>query len=505
MRKYSGKFILILWISICILAGCGAKDVLGQAVTESIEAVTTECQIMEQQIIEPETTPVVKPISEYKDCREVVPDTYVPEGDYEIQEHGVYGCLSVWYDNISQLCGIFRAHPNKSIVVGEVVGDICYSGSWSEIPPSQPYGYTYYTFAVTEVLYGSKVEAETLITVKEEQGYVKSPDKENLWGYSHWIGNPAVQVGDKYVLFLEAPEVAPDGEGYIYDGVWFMNKYFLCDDGMYRRHSIEAVGFGEVDPVTGLWIEEEFTYEELKERILGEMNGLVGKEPATISDENSEKTVETYISITPVDLEGDGAKEQLEVVALGDVDAGNQAAVRQFLLEGGEIVVRLRQDNGELLREYCEYYLGGAYQNYYQGQFFLVNIDGRDRILRTDTSEDRWSGSMGAEIMTIYSTRGNDFKSFGRDKKYEGFYKSFIKMRRNPMDLPEETRSAHVDDYKAFLEPYLEDSVLLIAVDVECDWLVKFSTEDKKLSGTEYFDEYWQREETYVDDGRFYK
>lgn len=500
MRKCCVKCVALLCISIWLITGCGMDDVYDASMVEgdSLISQTVENEMIEAEKTESETTQAKKPISEYKDCREVVPDTYVPEGDYEIKEHSIYGCFGDWEDNVEELCAGFVAHKNKLIIAGEVTGDICYSGSWSDTEPSHPYGFTYYTFAVTEVFYGELAEAETLITVKEEQGYVKSPDREDLYGYSHYSGNPAVQAGDKYVLFLDMPEEAPDGEGYIYSGVNFFNKYFMCEDGLYRRYEPELNFFAYEDKATGKWVSaEELTYDEMKDAIINGLNHIEGPVTELVKDE-----WETLIRAVPVDLEGDGAKEHLEIVAKGIIDMNDTEAVRKFVEDGGTILVRLRQDDGELL-DYSVMYLNAMDSG--NGQFFLVNCDGKERILHTETYEDRWSGSMGAEIMTIYATRGNDFKMFARDNNYELYADYFIKMKRNPTDMAEEARSAKADGYKAFLEPYLKDAQLLIAVDGNWESLVKYSTEENVLDGSAYFDEYWQREETFVDDGRYYK
>lgn len=485
MGKYSGKGILFLWISLCLLVGCGAKDMPGHVVTEG-------------ETTEPEMTRAAKPISEYKDCREVVPNTYVPEGDYEICENNIYGCYSEWDYNVEELCANFSGNANKSIIVGEVVGDICYGGSWSELTPMDGLGVTYYTFAVTEVLHGNLVEAENLITVEEQQGYVKAPDRDDLYCYTHCGGSPAVQIGDKYVLFLDMPKTAPDGEGYIYDGVWFMNKYFLCEDGLYRRYTSELNGFAYVDKVTGKMVNAEaLTLDELKTAILNELNHVKDPVVNLVKDET-----ETIIRAVPVDFEGDNAPEHLEIVARGNIDVSDSESVREFVAEGGTIIVRLRQDNGELI-DYSDAVLNRL--EGCNGQYFLINCDGKERILYTSTYEDRWRGSIMAAIKTIRSTRVDDYRFFGSDNDYEIYSDYFVKMKKNPMDLPEETRSAKVDGFREFLEPYLADAELLIAVDCNWEELIMYSTENNKVSGAAYFDDYWQREETFVDDGRFYK
>lgn len=484
---------LLLIAGTILLTGC--NNITKQEITEILEAeVTVEYE--SESVVETVTQVPKKPITEYEDCTAKIKDTFLPEGEYEVQDNNVVGCWVMWEETVEGLCEKYIYSPDKAIVAGEVVGDIGYK---SLSDTHQEMGTTYYTFAVTEVLYGDMVKEETLITVRENDGFTKSDTQEGAYIYTHSYGAPMAQVGDKYVLFLDGVEET--AEGTVYPGVYFMNKYFMCDDGLYRRYSAVYDSLVHEDVSTTRYVfEDAMTYEEIRQKILDKIDNKSASGLDVVLKNQSGK--ETIINKLEADLDNDGINEQLEVVAMDEIDVNIPGAIERFVQEDGKIIFRIRCNDGEIL-EYSEVHLYNEMCG--NGQISLVKDTNGYCILYTTTWENRWSGAINGEIRTMHYDKYNDYTWFGSSNEYEGCYESYVKMRKNPLDNADKTKTAKIDNFKEFLSPWMEESILLIAVDYGSDRLVWYSTGEKQINAMEYYQDYFEREETFVEDNQFYK
>lgn len=218
-------------------------------------------------------TSAKKDISEYEDCRAVTLNA-----TKEIAENPIFIFLmhpEVDYNRdctMDELC-----RHAVSIVRGTIVDLSYYYGDL--------HGGTYYSFAVSEVLWGEAIAPETIITVQEDQGILPlTAYRANRYfnaanAYSEFIGDddvdrtyfiesasePFVKIGDEFVLFL--------GDGSRFEsgniiGNWYYTgydrKYKRNEDGLYERtipellRDLNAFQSANLEPVT---------LDELKEQI----------------------------------------------------------------------------------------------------------------------------------------------------------------------------------------------------------------------------------------------
>lgn len=275
---------IVLWV--IILSGCSKVEEV--EIQSSAVQVNTEYGSVEEQTIQNVETESVKPVSEYKDCRAVINPEYV----LELAEDGVI----VPKVKGTSLAPIIEWEPpanvmemsvvSSHVVVGEVI-DLTYSDS--VITESGNKATTIYSFAVSEVLKGEEIDAETIITVVEFQGYIRrsvkrySHDSDAVYAVSDgkvyyietFADEPLIEVGDKYVLFIEPYECDYlDGKAYR-NNLMFMGKYTCDEDGLYQKYIwdwdfewIQAY-FYDIDPVTGekTLLEPPLTLDEIRERI----------------------------------------------------------------------------------------------------------------------------------------------------------------------------------------------------------------------------------------------
>lgn len=506
----------VLMLGVLLLTGCKENEQSSEVSVDVVNQETTSS-------FENET---VKPISEYQDDTAKVSNTFVPEGDYEVKNGNFF--LPEWsryYSELSDLCSYAATMGNVDIVVGEVTKDIAYVGQYEEYSENSSgdmSGSTVYTFAVTDVLYGQDIEPESKITVFEPMnGYMKHKDKEGVYYYTALYGNAMVQQGDQYVMFLQKGEemtAAHYGiEGDFYTPVGcHMGKYLCCDDGMYRRCSLATVDGLYHSEGEKMLFEEPMEYGTLKAKIT---DYLKGSPDNIVSKESNVDTKEkTVLFSQKIDLNEDGTMEELRVTALGKVDADNPQTVEQLIEEGGLIKFCVLDENGNVYKSYGNESEMTLYKEMYGNlQIFLTkDDDGNEVILVTKIQENRWMGYYEFNIYDVWQTRGAQEVSYSnyytksisqRTEEDKWYYDAvaFTKMKRNPLDTMEDTRTAVIPKYKHYLEPWIQDAVLLAAVDFCHDPIVLYSTKDHQIPATEYFEEVWNREETFVDGDRYYK
>lgn len=513
------KYLLFCIISCLLLAGCNKASNLTPAEVETWESVT---DVQEKET----TTEPEKPISEYKDNTAKVSDTFVPEGVDTVLNGNLFHPEWVEiYSDLSELCGYAGKKSNVSIVMGEVTKDIAYVGQYEEYSENHlgdSYGSTVYTFAVKEVLYGEDVEPESLITVFEPMnGYMKHKDKEGVYYYTAVYGNIAVEQGDKYVMFLQKGTKQDEEyygiEGDVYYPVgWYMGKYTCCDDGMYRRYSpasVDGLYHGEGEKIV---FEEPMDIETIEsfvaEYLKSDNSGISSRE-----DRLSEQE-ETILYSQKIDLDENGTMEEIQVVALGKADAGKPETVEQLIEDGGLIKFYVLDENGNVYKSYGNDSEKTLYKEMYGNlQIFLTrDEDGNEVILVTEIMENRWMGCYEFNIYDVWQSRGSQEVTYGNyytksvsertenDRWYSN-YVSFTKMKKNPLDTMENARTSVVPEFKDYLEPWMEDAVLLVSVDALHDPVVMYSTKENQIPAGEYFDEVWNRKETFVEGEGFHK
>lgn len=505
MKKY------LIWMLCCfLLVGC--KQVHEQ---ETMTETVTEIETTTEVVKEPPTIPE-KPVSAYVDNTAKITGTFVPENVKEVQSGTFFTAdWSEWYTDLNDLCEYVYLHEGRSIVVGEVVGDISYVGTYEPYSANRTgplYGSTLYTFAVKEVLYGDEIEPESKITVFEPMnGYMNHRDEEGVYFYTGFYGNVAVQEGDKYVLFLNKgnPE---DNNPFEVEGDFYwsfncnMSKYICCDDGLYRRYS------GIVDGLThklGLKSVYEAPMElaTLKARIEDYFNHE-GQERATSLDWGRDD--ETILYSLPIDLDENGTMEEIRVTALGEVNPNDAASVTKFVEDGGIIKFYLMDEKGNPYEGYDSERL--LYKDMYGNlQIFLTkDSDGNEMILITQLMENRWLGYYEFNLYDVYRYQENldlEFQQYHIKDDNRCYWKSvsFTKMKKNPLDTMEDARTVIVPEFRECLEPWITDAVLIVAMDQFADPVVMYSTKENQISANEYFEQVWNREETFVDGEKYCK
>lgn len=241
------KKVLLLFIICILLVSCQKNNVsddnvaISQSATEYVEENTAaELETIEAELV----TTARKDISEYEDCTVVIPG-----GTFkEIAENAnlipdmITACFGYSYDTIEELYG-----HSQYAVRGKIV-DLTYV-------EDKQFGVTAYSFAVKEVLSGEGIEPETIVSLIDNQGYVRLTTYRKVMGenlYSQYSGEeadrtylvrtsgePLVEIGEEYVLFLFGERSIWGGEeleGNFYEIVSpFVGKFKLNEDGLYER------------------------------------------------------------------------------------------------------------------------------------------------------------------------------------------------------------------------------------------------------------------------------
>lgn len=119
------------------------------------------------------------------------------------------------------------------------------------------------------------------------------------------------------------------------------------------------------------------------------------------------------------------------------------------------------------------------------GTICLSKVNGEEYLLVAETSEGQGNALYRFEAIYVDKEEGIVIKDSEETR--------FCIDRESHTDWEELTHRADVmDEFRARIEPFLEESVLLLSMDTnEGDAL--YSTDNKKLDATTYFDKVWVR------------
>lgn len=265
------KHLALLFFCV-ILTACSNKTVGSKdTITIPDNQVTME-QTNTDEALSEENTVYEKSFDEYKDCTGEIRNTVDISEEARFSTVGAMACLGNIYKNVAEL------YPAvKNIVVGEVVS-VAYIDTDANAR-------TYYSFAVTEVLKGNDIEKESIVTILELQGYCRLSQFVEKYGTAHFedydaatadsayfiytlSGEPMVQPGDKYVLFLGEQCEDENASKYYVVQEAFIGKYQLNSEGYYERYSPEDCYYEVVDEKTkAVTREAPMTLEEMREAV----------------------------------------------------------------------------------------------------------------------------------------------------------------------------------------------------------------------------------------------
>lgn len=255
--------MLILVLSFILIAcDSGNKDL--NSASEANTPLSNDNQ---------ETSGESNDISSYENHTYAVKKTFEPADDAEFSVVGGAASFGKIYKNVNELY-----EDAANIISGEVL-EITYSDEDAAAK-------TYYSFAVNEVLKGNAIHEKTIITVMEMQGYCRlskyvekygadhienydESEAENIYFVYTVEGEPLIQKGDKYVLFLGNAHDDHLGDGYFVTIGAFMGRYQANSDELYERYSPEDIYY-QVTDGAGRTISREMpmSYTELKEAVL---------------------------------------------------------------------------------------------------------------------------------------------------------------------------------------------------------------------------------------------
>lgn len=232
------KKLILLFFIFTLLTACQKNNGISSNASNEVRTETTS-EFMTDTTVE-------KDIGEYKDCTAVIENSF-----NEIAENP--NLIPVWmtgdfrtsYDTIEDLYS-----DSLCVVRGQIV-DLTYS----DVNAS---GKTFYSFAVEEVLSGKDINAETIVTMYDCQGYVRLSTfrEQNSGVYSEYeeeadktylvssFGEPLVQIGEEYVLFIQSKDASWEYAGV--EGEFYrilapyVGKFKLNEDGLYERYLPES-------------------------------------------------------------------------------------------------------------------------------------------------------------------------------------------------------------------------------------------------------------------------
>lgn len=243
---------IVLVILICITLSACQKE----QQTETISGT-----IAETPSATAETT-VKKDISAYEDRTAVNPDS-----TKILVENPIF-VFSLIPDTDNRIgVSVDELYRNSVSVVRGTITDHTYQSG----------GMIYYSFGVSEVLWGEQIEPETIITVYFEQGITPlTLYKENHpYSYPQFTneeadrayviessGEPFAEIGEEYVFFLSEGSPSEDITGNYYSVTsGYGGKFKLNRDGLYERAVPELLK-GLLSQFTN-----PLSLEELKEQI----------------------------------------------------------------------------------------------------------------------------------------------------------------------------------------------------------------------------------------------
>lgn len=262
--KHIFKFNIILSLMLSlILAACNSENKKLNSINENIPDINN----VQESATESED------ISSYEKHTYTVKKTFELEKDSQFSVVGGAASFGKIYKNVNELY-----EDAANIISGEVV-EVTYSDE-------DAIARTYYSFAVNEVLKGDAVKEKTIITVMEMQGYCRLSKYVEKYGADHIEnyneleaenvyfvytveGEPLIQKGEQYVLFLGKPHDDRFGDGYFVTIGAFMGRYQENSDELYERYSPEDIYYQVTDETTRMIsYEMPMSYLELKEAIL---------------------------------------------------------------------------------------------------------------------------------------------------------------------------------------------------------------------------------------------
>lgn len=212
-------------------------------------------------------------LSQYEDCTAQI------ENGLQIEKNAKYRVVESKACFYTTFTDIFDLYPEaENIVVGEIV-DLIYNDDGGIAK-------TFCSVAVSEVLKGNDIQQNSVITMLEYQGYCRMSKYVEYYGADHFTnydesvaestyfvysieGEPLIQLGDKFVLFL-SDKIEKEGISGCYYGAigTFMGKYKLNEFGTYARYSPEENYYNVVDNMArNVSGEQPMTLEEIRSAI----------------------------------------------------------------------------------------------------------------------------------------------------------------------------------------------------------------------------------------------
>lgn len=182
-------------------------------------------------------TSVQKDISAYEDRTALIPDS-----TKDLIANPIF-VFSLIPDADSRMVTIDELYRSSVSVVRGTITDHTYQSG----------GTIFYSFGVSEVLYGEQIEPETIITVCCEQGITPLTVYKENYPYSYpqftkeeadrtyvmqSCGEPYAEIGEEYILFLSDGHyfTANDITGnWYYTTYGYAGKFKLNEDGLYER------------------------------------------------------------------------------------------------------------------------------------------------------------------------------------------------------------------------------------------------------------------------------
>lgn len=213
-------------------------------------------------------------------------------------------------------------------------------------------------------------------------------------------------------------------------------------------------------------------------------SGQIGEEGIYFSS-NYPQGTEVLISQFTGDITHDGLEDLIQVTGYSLGDTLNIEEVTSISSAGCYVKVFEGTIGGEyektpifISRNFHMAHMGN-------GTICLSKVNGEVYLLVAETSEGQGSALYRFEAIYVDKEDGIVIK----DSEETKFYVD----RESHTDWEELTHREDVmDEFRARIEPFLEESVLLLSMDTN-EGDAQYSTDDKKLDATAYFDKVWLR------------
>ena len=229
---------------------------------------------------------------------------------------------------------------------------------------------------------------------------------------------------------------------------------------------------------------KDFEAMEITDIAKDSWSGQIGEEGIYFSSKYPQGT-EVLISQFTGDITHDGVEDLIQVTGYSLGDMPNIEEVTSISSDGCYVKVFEGTDSGDyektpifISRNFHMAHMGN-------GTICLSKVDGEAYLLVAETSEGQGSALYRFEAIYVDKEDGIVIK----DSEETRFYVD----RESHTDWEELTHREDVmDEFRAQIEPFLEESVLLLSMDI-CEGDPQYSTDDKKLDATTYFDKVWLR------------